>query len=285
MQFSDKYNFLMRYFKNGIESKDKNIAHSILFYGNDIQTQYDITLEIARFLNCTEQRKETCECLNCRWIRENKHPAIITVSKIDNKEPDDKTKTVISAAQVKNIKDMLSLTSDYHRVIIFTDRDEEGNLSGLNEKVFPETAANALLKTFEEPPQKTTFFFLTKNKSDIISTIVSRSQCFFVPSNHVEKLEFNNIQQVVENYFTISRNDVLDFNSNLLSLTKDYSPSVVLTEFENYILDTIKHNLENNLLKDKLITDLKYIEIAKKELTVGIQPQIVIETLCFKIIL
>ncbi|MCI1274425.1 MAG: hypothetical protein LKG27_08375 [Clostridiaceae bacterium] len=285
MQFSDKYDFLMKYFKNGIESKDKNIAHSILFYGNDVQSQYDVALEISRLLNCTGDKSETCDCLNCRWIRENKHPAVMTITKVDNKEADDTTKTVISASQVKMVKDNLSLTSDYHRVIIFADRDNSGNLCGLNEKVFPETAANALLKTFEEPPKNTTFFFLTKNKSDIISTIVSRSQCFFVPSEKVEQLEFDKVKDTVENYFTIDRNDVLDFNDRLFGLTKEYDPLDILTEFQNYILSTVKNNLDNNVLKIKLISDLKKIETARNQVKLGIQVQTVIETLCFELIL
>jgi len=180
---AEKYPFLMKYFKSGIESETRNIAHCILFYGNDIKAQYDIALEISRLLNCKEGGGNDCGCLNCRWIRENKHPAVITISKFDNKSSDDTTKTVISASQAAFVKDTLSMTSDYHRVMIFCDRDEKGNLWGLNQKVFPETAANALLKTFEEPPENTTFFFLTKDKSDMISTIVSRAQCFFVPSN------------------------------------------------------------------------------------------------------
>src|SRR5574344_1816749 len=285
MQFSDKYDFLMKYFKNGIESEDKNIAHSILFYGNDVQSQYDVALEISRLLNCTGDKSETCDCLNCRWIRENKHPAVMTITKVDNKEADDTTKTVISASQVKMVKDNLSLTSDYHRIIIFADRDNSGNLCGLNEKVFPETAANALLKTFEEPPKNTTFFFLTKNKSDIISTIVSRSQCFFVHSNKTETHDFNMVLPIVENYFNLNRNSVLEFNQKLFEIVKENNPEEVLTEFENYILATIKTNIENIELKNKLIKDIEKVEKAKKELALDMQLQTVIETLCFELIL
>ena len=150
MLLSDKYPLIMKYFKNGINSDTKNIAHSILFYGNDVQAQYDIAMEVARLTNCTGDKSESCQCLNCRWIRDNKHPAVITITKSDNKDSGDTTKTVISANQVLNIKNNLIMTSDYHRVIIFADRDKDGNISALNSKVFPETAANALLKTFEE---------------------------------------------------------------------------------------------------------------------------------------
>ena len=103
----EKYPFLTNYFRSGIENSDRNIAHCILFYGSDLQAQYELALEIARLLNCTGDRSNECNCLNCRWIRNNQHPAVLTVSKVDNKEPDDKTKNVISAAQARAIKNKL----------------------------------------------------------------------------------------------------------------------------------------------------------------------------------
>ena len=80
-EIKEKYPFLMKYFNNGINSTGKNIAHCILFYGSDIQAQYDLALEVARMLNCTGDHTPDCQCLNCRWIRENNHPAVLTISK------------------------------------------------------------------------------------------------------------------------------------------------------------------------------------------------------------
>ena len=96
MNLKEEYPFLMKYFNNGIKAGQKNIAHCILFYGSDIQAQYDLALEIARMLNCTGDHTESCQCLNCKWIRENNHPAVLTISKVDNKPTDDTSKTVIS---------------------------------------------------------------------------------------------------------------------------------------------------------------------------------------------
>ncbi len=285
MHLSDKYPFLMKYFINGIANENRNIAHCILFYGNDIQAQYDIALEIARLLNCSADKSENCECLNCRWIRDNKHPAVITVSKSDNKDSSDTAKTIISAAQAKTIRDSLAITSDYHRVMIFCDRDEEKNLAGLNQKVFPTVTANALLKTFEEPPKNTTFFFLTKDKSEVIATIASRAQCFFVPSIQEENRSFSMVQDTVNDYFLLERNQVLEFNDKLYELTKNNDILLVLQEFENYISYAIKANSQNRLLQEKLILDFKKVENARKQTLLGVHANIVIETLCFELIL
>lgn len=288
MHFSEinaKYPFLMKYFNNGINSTGKNIAHCILFYGSDIQAQYDLALEIARMLNCTGDHTPDCQCLNCKWIRENNHPAVLTISKVDNKPSDDNSKTVISIDQARMIKNDLLVTSDYHRVLIFCDKDTEGNVAGLNQLNFQADAANALLKTFEEPPSNTTFFFLTKDKSDMITTVVSRAQCFYVPSMQDEDRDFSFVKDAMDGYLELERNEVLDFNDKILDLAKMIEPQIVFTQMQNYIEFLLKANIDNLSLKVKLIADLKAIEKAKQENRLNINIQTIVETLSFKLIL
>lgn len=275
----------MKYFNNGINSTGKNIAHCILFYGSDIQAQYDLALEIARMLNCTGDHTPDCQCLNCKWIRENNHPAVLTISKVDNKPSDDNSKTVISIDQARMIKNDLLVTSDYHRVLIFCDKDKEGNVAGLNQLNFQADAANALLKTFEEPPSNTTFFFLTKDKSDMITTVVSRAQCFYVPSMQDEDRDFSFVKDAMDGYLELERNDVLDFNDKILDLAKMIEPQIVFTQMQNYIEFLLKANIDNLSLKVKLIADLKAIEKAKQENRLNINIQTIVETLSFKLIL
>lgn len=275
----------MKYFNNGINSTGKNIAHCILFYGSDIQAQYDLALEIARMLNCTGDHTPDCQCLNCKWIRENNHPAVLTISKVDNKPSDDNSKTVISIDQARMIKNDLLVTSDYHRVLIFCDKDKEGNVAGLNQLNFQADAANALLKTFEEPPSNTTFFFLTKDKSDMITTVVSRAQCFYVPSMQDEDRDFSFVKDAMDGYLELERNEVLDFNDKILDLAKMIEPQIVFTQMQNYIEFLLKANIGNLSLKVKLIADLKAIEKAKQENRLNINIQTIVETLSFKLIL
>lgn len=284
-EIKEKYPFLMKYFNNGINSTGKNIAHCILFYGSDIQAQYDLALEVARMLNCTGDHTPDCQCLNCRWIRENNHPAVLTISKVDNKPSDDSSKTVISIDQARMIKNDLLVTSDYHRVLIFCDKDKEGNVAGLNQFNFQADAANALLKTFEEPPSNTTFFFLTKDKSDMITTVVSRAQCFYVPSMQDEDRDFSLVKDAMDGYLELERNEVLDFNDKILDLAKMVDPQIVFTQMQNYIEFLLRANIDNLSLKIKLISDLKTIEKAKQENSLNINIQTIVETLSFKLIL
>ena len=285
LSLDEKYPFLIKYFKRGIASQNRQISHCILFYGSDIQTQYELALEIARMLNCKGDHTQTCQCLNCKWIRENNHPAVMTISKIDNKPQGDNSKTVISIEQARMIKNDLLVTSDYHRVLIFCDKDKDGNVQGLNPQNFQDDAANALLKTFEEPPANTTFFFLTKDKTDLINTVVSRSQCFYVPSMKNEDNDFSIVKDAMEGYLELERGEVLDFNDKILNLAKEHDPELVFTQMQNYIEALLKSNLQNTTLKIKLIDDLKAIETAKKEFHLNMNIQTIIETLSFKLIL
>lgn len=277
----ETYPFLTKYFENGINSSDKNIAHCILFYGSDLEAQYNLALEIARMLNCKGTHTPECDCLNCRWIRENNHPAVLTVSKVDNKPADDTSKTVISITQARKIKNDLLVTSEYHRVYIFCDKDADGNIQGLNGINFQEDAANALLKTFEEPPSATTFFFLTKDKTDMITTVVSRAQSFFVPSMKAEDNSFEIVREAMEGYPSLERDGVLDLNDKLYALTGENEPLTVLTQVQNYIGALIK----SNGLNTKLLHDFNAAETAKKQLQLNMNAQNVIENLAFELVL
>lgn len=275
----------MKYFESGVNMKDKNVAHCILFYGSDLQSQYDLAMEIARMLNCTGTHTSSCQCLNCNWIRENQHPAVLTISKVDNKPSDDTSSTVISIKQAREIKNNLLVTSDYHRVFIFCDRDKDGNIQGLNIKNFTYDAVNALLKSFEEPPSKTTFFFLTKDKTDIVSTVVSRAQSFFVPSKLDEARDFTLVKDAMEGYLELERSEVLDLNDKILGLAKENEPLIIFTQIENYLAELLKNNVDNQILKIKLISDLTSIEKAKKELRLNMNIQTIVENLCYDLVL
>ena len=279
----DDYPFLMKYFNSGIsaETDEQKVSHCLLFYGSDIDAQYSLALEVSRLLNCKEGKNQDCQCLNCKWIRENKHPAVITVSRIDFKPDDDKTKTVISIRQTQEIRSMLMMTSDYHRVVIFCDKDDEGKLCGLNYKVFQEEAANSLLKTFEEPPQNTTFIILTKDKTDMISTIISRCQCFFVPSKKNDNFDVNLAYDLTSIYTEQSQAKVFEFQNKMLELMKE-NPSVIDC-FETALYQILRNNLNNKPLILKIKNDLKFIEYSKQQLQLDMSVQNVIEELSGKL--
>lgn len=291
-EISKKYPQLLEYFKSGIYDENKNISHCLLFWGPDIQSQCELALDVARLLNCSKDGNDSCDCLNCKWVREQTHPAVKIYTRLDFKEgssdeEETKGRKNINIAQAKSIISELSITSDYHRVYIFCDRDEEGNLLPLNQINFPEATSNALLKTFEEPPKNTTFIFLTKDKSDIISTVVSRAQSFFVPSVVIENQEYNLVEDFISNYWTTGRNQVLDFENKMSALIAEHGAMVVFSQIQNYLLSMIKTNSQKKPLFYKFMDDMKSVEDAKRQisLTPAMNIQTVVENLSFKMIL
>lgn len=291
-EISQKYPKLLKYFESGIQDENKNISHCLLFWGPDIKSQCELALEVARLLNCSKDGEEACDCLNCRWIKEQTHPAVKIYTRLDFKDGTDdedstKGKKNINISQAKSIINELAVTSDYHRVYIFCDRDDDGNLLPLNQVNFPEATSNALLKTFEEPPKNTTFIFLTNDKTDIISTVVSRAQSFFVPSKLEDNCTYNLVESVISNYWQIERGKVLDFENNVLKLMSENEPMEIFTQIQNYMLATMKANSENKQLFYRLVRDIKFVEDAKLQisLTPAMGLMAVVENLAFKMIL
>ena len=280
MRLSDKYPFLTNYFTQALTNSSRPLPQTILFYGNDLNAQYILAKEIARFLNCLNDKSDNCECLNCKWINEDTHPAIMTISKQDNKPDDDDSKTVISIKQATHIKESLVNASEFHRVFIFCDRDEDGNISGLNRLNFQDETANSLLKLIEEPQPGVTFIFLTRYIDDVLSTIVSRSQCFFVPSKEEVAYDYTVITGVFEKYWNFERKDVFDISQKLQDLCKEYSELSVLNAIQSYILATLKENPQNIAL----LEHIKIIEDSKKQSKMGIKSSNIFDNLCLKLI-
>ena len=119
----------------------------------------------------------------------------------------------------------------------------------------------------------------------MISTVVSRAQCFFVPSLKQEAQSFDLVKEVMDGYLELERGEVLDFNDKLLELTKENNATEIFTQMQNYMAGMLKSNLKNKHLKIKLLHDINAVEKAKKEHKLNINIQTIIETLAFDLIL
>ena len=306
----NKYPYLTNFFKTAIEQN--RLFHSLIFYGSNNYIQYAMALELARQLNCLEEGSDNCNCQNCRWIKENKHPAVMTISKIDNKT--DSSKTVISEDQINMVLDTLVNSSDYHRVFIFCDAEikqlksfeqreyeefkstgfmspqadgEEKNWypSGINTTCLSTVAANAMLKSIEEPSSNVTFVFLTNNKDDLLQTIVSRSQAFSVPDAKSSNYDVEFFKRYFNNYPNFNKETALDFAQTLLNYQVDnnYEPKYILDCIQYYLAELARANSKDSILLTTIYKDLEKIEKSKKMLDAYIKEQSVYEDLAFYI--
>jgi DNA polymerase-3 subunit delta' len=155
------------------------LAHAYLFIGPDGVGKKKVALEFIKRLQCEKNEIKSKEinacgrCRNCLLIEQGAHPDILTVAarskEIDAEEPAKKTIKVqeIKIEQIRQIQHQISLFPyfrGYKAVII--ERAEQ----------MTQEAANCLLKTLEEPPEKSLLILICSASEKLLSTIVSRCQ-------------------------------------------------------------------------------------------------------------
>jgi len=117
----------------------------------------------------------------------------------------------------------------------------------------------------------------------MISTIVSRSQCFFVPAQTEENREFSLVSRLLDGYLSRDKNELWTFKDELLNIIKENGFLTTINQIENYLNSLLKNNFDNSQLRIKLLKDLKAISLAKKQETLGILHPNIIENLTFSL--
>jgi DNA polymerase III delta' subunit len=148
------------------------VPNSLLFCGPEGIGKRLMALTLAKALNCTEARGDSCDrCPACLAIDESRFPDVMEVSG----EARD-----ISIEQIRFLKQMAYLKPmvGKKRVFILDDAD----------KMSPD-AANSLLKVLEEPPLFSHFILVTANPYLILPTILSRCQALTFSAVSKEEIE------------------------------------------------------------------------------------------------
>ncbi len=142
-------------------------SYSFIFEGKECIGKKLTALYTARGFLCERKVGFGCgECTSCRLVNNtirniyyrenlNSHPDIKVISPENGKE--------IKIDQIREAINFLKLKSKGGKVLII-DNSERMNIE----------ASNALLKTLEEPPEKTMIILVTSNQNKLIPTIVSR---------------------------------------------------------------------------------------------------------------
>ena len=125
-----------------------------------------------------------------------------------------------------------------------------------------------------------TFIFLTRYIEDVLPTIISRSQCFFVPTQKPINYDYSAIDGIFTDYISFQRNDVFDISQNLQDLSKNIGTVNVLDGIQNYMLALLKSNPK----RTDIIKHIEYVETAKQQANLGIKPVNLFDDLCLKII-
>src|SRR6059058_165846 len=173
--------------------ESKRVPGSLLFTGNEGVGKKLFALEFAKALNCrTPRGVEACDsCSSCKRISQSTFPPF-------GKDEDDKNRLIWSehadVAMVRPYKQII-------RVGPMRELEREANFRPFEgaARVFivedaeymNDTAANALLKTLEEPPSTTHLILTTSNPNALLATIRSRCQMIrFAPIPSADIADF-----------------------------------------------------------------------------------------------
>jgi len=140
-----------------------NISHAYLFAGPRGTGKTTLGRLLAKALNCENRKEEEAEpcnvCSSCQEINEGKSIDLIEIDAASNRGID----------EIRELKENIGFSPVKSKYKVFII-DEAHQLT--------REAANALLKTLEEPPSHAIFILATTEAHRMISTIVSRCQRF-----------------------------------------------------------------------------------------------------------
>lgn len=135
--------------------KDDRLHHAYLLSGRDGIGKKLFARELARGIVCENGSfLEDCTCRHCINAVHSEHPDIHLI---------EETPLKIETSRMINNEAFMSPMSAKKKVYIID-----------NAETFGLQAANALLKTLEEPPTDTHFFLITDRYSQVLHTIRSR---------------------------------------------------------------------------------------------------------------
>jgi DNA polymerase-3 subunit delta' len=141
---------------------NQRIASAYLFTGSEGIGKATTALAFALMLNCEDPGDDDActRCESCRKIVDGNHPDVLLI------EPE-KEGRAIKIGQIREIERQLGFSpvSANYRVMIIDPAER-----------MTDEAANAFLKTLEEPPPRNVFILTARDPGDLLPTIVSRCQ-------------------------------------------------------------------------------------------------------------
>ncbi|OEZ33701.1 DNA polymerase III subunit delta' [Francisella endosymbiont of Amblyomma maculatum] len=169
---------------NFLEQKAKQMLHHAFIF------RVEDAVLIDSFIN------SLCQLLLSEKILSYNDSPYINIAAIEKDE--------IKVAEIKKIIKNCELTAhnDLAKIIIIQELD-----------LLNESAANALLKTLEEPTQNTFFLMFTRNYNDVLATVKSRSLVYDIKFTQNDKYNylsytFDMSKDAIEKSLQMTRNDI-----------------------------------------------------------------------------
>ncbi|WP_052059789.1 DNA polymerase III subunit [Lysinibacillus fusiformis] len=224
---------MKNYFQKLISAN--KLAHAYLLVGSSLE----LALWITQSVYCKEQN--ACgQCANCRRIEHGNHPDVHIVV------PDG---TKIKVDQIRELQREAALKAvEGQKQVFIIDKASKMN----------ENAANALLKSLEEPLQDTLYLLVSETKNNILPTIISRVQTLKIKEENrlVSEAEKTNLQLKYLNIYE-------DCNLSIEQV-EQYKDSI--DEWVDVISSTLSQNTSNALLSVQTSWDKNFNDKESKQL-------------------
>ena len=259
--------------------KDKRLSHAIMLKGKEGVGSLPLSIAFAQYILCENKKdNDACgECAACKKVQKLIHPDLHFIFPVIK----DSSKPSISDYYIddwrKQIQEDLYFTlADWEyrlsegkkKSAIYVDESSE-IIKKLNFKAFesdykvmiiwlPEKmnqqTANKLLKTLEEPAEKTVLILVAENTDFILPTILSRVQQINVPA--IEKAD---IKSYLSQNYSLSE-DLLDFAINygkgsLPETIKSIETSENQHQYFLWFTQLMRFNYANKMLDVINLTD------------------------------
>jgi DNA polymerase-3 subunit delta' len=242
MSSLNQHNTVLVQFKRLVDSS--KLAHAYLLIGPMHSAKRELCLQLAQLFNCTHPQAPCGECISCRKIKSMIHPDVMMLTPLEDKQ-------TVSIDQMRQLVSRLGYSpyeGKFKTVII-----------PMVEHLTTE-AANAFLKTLEEPTQKTVILLTTANVASVLDTIKSRCQWVRLqPQGNddlVNELYGHNIQESQAQWLSSMSNGFGAVALKMAGNTNIKDREVIIKSFLSSRVDddTIKTLLEDKeSLKDVLI--------------------------------
>jgi len=218
--------------------KKNKISHAYLFYGPANIGKKKVALEFVRIL-IGQDAENTM------------HPDVLIVEPEIEEKKGVKKELEISIDQARQIRRQISLSAHHapYKIVI---------IDGVEKMT--RQAANALLKTLEEPLGRTVIILLCSNLQQVLPTIISRCQLIKflpVPNLEIEKILFKSYKADASDFKKIIR-----LACGRPGLVINYLTNPALLKEQDQLLADIE-----NLIKADLNSRYLYIEKIAKDIS------------------
>lgn len=251
------------------------LSHAYIIEVNDYDSDYLLVEAFVKLILCKNNVKKVSDlncdkCEICRLVDEGNYPDVLVVEP-DGKEI--KKGQLLDLQKEYNNKSML----DSNRVYIIKEA-EKLNLA----------AANSILKFLEEPEDNIVAILLTKNRYQIIDTILSRCQIIALKRKTPSNVDFDKaltfIKYMLKNgELFVNYKEILD---NIMS--DKLVARQILEQVKLIFIDYLEGNDVmidlSNVDKNKVVTWVLILESEMKKLDYNVNYKLWLDSLYVKLI-